>query len=733
MIKVINLDQHKEGKISGEGILEELFKGFIMGQFSETQFPSNAGEKLLKSARNFLLMLKDGGSFRTRCSFRVTDRRSEDILYLNLKNIHLYFLLPFEKLFPVFNNFIKSFARTQTFPAAAAPKLPAPGPGRRSARRPSKEIIRNQKQIANIDRITKYMSRVHGMHPKETTRQLSLAVKDGLIVETLTVGCKGSKAGIEQEGYWLPGDEIAYSMQPFSRTATPNKDWETENHDWYCFECHLPGEVLICDLCFRVYHSKCLSDEYRLRDSSSHWHCPVCRSIKKKNTNKQEMSTYLRFIVSRMKERAIDLNKKGKDSKHPMYRRLVHSAVDVPAIQEKVNEGKYRSYEEFKADAQLLLHNTVIFYGADSEQADIARMLYKDTCHELDELQLCKNCFYLSNARPDNWFCYPCIPNHELVWAKMKGFGFWPAKVMQKEDNQVDVRFFGHHHQRAWIPSENIQDITVNVHRLHVKRSMGWKKACDELELHQRFLREGRFWKSKNEDRGEEEAESSISSTSNEQLKVTQEPRAKKGRRNQSVEPKKEEPEPETEAVSSSQEIPTMPQPIERVSVSTQTKKLSASSPRMLHRSTQTTSDGVCQSMCHDKYTKIFNDFKDRMKSDHKRETERVVREALEKLRSEMEEEKRQAVNKAVANMQGEMDRKCKQVKEKCKEEFVEEIKKLATQHKQLISQTKKKQWCYNCEEEAMYHCCWNTSYCSIKCQQEHWHAEHKRTCRRKR
>ncbi|KQK81984.1 ZMY11 protein, partial [Peucedramus taeniatus] len=310
------------------------------------------------------------------------------------------------------------------------------------------EIIRNQKQIANIDRITKYMSRVHGMHPKETTRQLSLAVKDGLIVETLTVGCKGSKAGIEQEGYWLPGDEIAYGMQPFSQTAAKNKDWETENHDWYCFECHLPGEVLICDLCFRVYHSKCLSDEFRLRDSSSHWQCPVCRSIKKKNTSKQEMSTYLRFIVSRMKERAIDLNKKGKDNKHPMYRRLVHSAVDVPTIQEKVNEGKYRSYEEFKADAQLLLHNTVIFYGADSEQADIARMLYKDTCHELDELQLCKNCFYLSNARPDNWFCYPCIPNHELVWAKMKGFGFWPAKVMQKEDNQVDVRFFGHHHQR---------------------------------------------------------------------------------------------------------------------------------------------------------------------------------------------------------------------------------------------------------------------------------------------
>ncbi|XP_028659965.1 zinc finger MYND domain-containing protein 11 isoform X2 [Erpetoichthys calabaricus] len=608
------------------------------------------------------------------------------------------------------------------------------------------EVIRNQKQIANMDRISKYLSRVFGMHPKETTRQLSLAVKDGLVVETLTVGCKGSKAGIEQEGYWLPGDEIVKLLKEGkknteddlyygrSQTATdPVMDWETEKHDWYCFECHLPGDVLMCDSCSRVYHTKCLPDEFKPRDNSSHWHCIVCRSAKKKSLNKQEMTKYLRFIVQRMRERAVDLNKKGKDNKHPMYRRLIYTPLEVSNIQENVNEGKYKSFEEFKADAQLIVHNTAILYGVNSDEAEVAKLLYSDTCHELNELQLCKNCFYLSNARPDSWFCYPCMPNHELVWAKMKGFGYWPAKVLQREDNQVDVRFFGHQHQRAWIPSENIQDITVNVHQLQVKRSMGWKKACDELELHQRFLREGRFWKTKMEDRHEEEAESSISSTSNEQLKVTQEPKAKKSRRSQHLEPKEEDPEPEIEAVSSSQEIPTTPHQPEKVSVSTQTKKLSASSPRTIHRSTQTNNDGVCQNMCHEKYTKIFNDVKERMKADNKRETERVVREALEKLRAEMEEEKHQAVTKAVTNTQAEMDRKCKQVKEKCKEELVEEIKKLVSQHKQLISQTKKKQWCYNCEEEAMYHCCWNTSYCSIKCQQEHWHAEHKRTCRRKR
>lgn len=83
---------------------------------------------------------------------------------------------------------------------------------------------------------------------------------------------------------------------------------------------------------------------------------------------------------------------------------------------------------------------------------------------------------------------------------------------------------------RAWIPSDNIQEITVNLQQLQVKRSSGWKKACEELELHQRFLREGRTWKGKLEEKHDrsdrherqedrqEEAESSISSTSNEQV-----------------------------------------------------------------------------------------------------------------------------------------------------------------------------------------------------------------------
>ncbi|XP_075924281.1 zinc finger MYND domain-containing protein 11 isoform X12 [Petromyzon marinus] len=600
------------------------------------------------------------------------------------------------------------------------------------------EVIRNQKQIANLDRISKHVARIYSMHPKETSRQLGLAVKDGLIVETMTVGCKGSKLGIEQEGYWLPGED--------------NPE-EEETSDWYCFECHQAGEVLACESCFRVYHPRCVPSEMVPGDADTRWACPICQSFKQRNWPKQELCTYLKFVVQRMKEKSPDIYKKVNATGHPLYRRLVHTPMDLCSIQKNVELCKYRTVDEFLSHAQLLLHNAVLFFGEISPQAEVSKILYRDTKHEVDEMLLCKICFYMSNARPENWFCYPCNPPHKLVWARMKGYGCWPAKVMQRVDDRVDVRFFGHNHQRAWIQEEFVRDISAGMHELVIKRSSGWSKARTELERHQEFVRSGKVWKlGDGEQRSSDDVEvgissssiPSISSTSSEQARLQHEPKAKKPKlakydsncKERSCAPRQkcEEAEVEMECVSSSQEVPQAAPPIERLSVGTQTRRAGSSGgTKTLHRGTQTSSDSPCHNMCHEKYSKIFNEFKERMEGDHKRDTERLVREALEKLRSELDEDKRAAVTKAVANLQAEMDKKCKQVKEKCKEEFLEEIKKLATQHKQMISHTKKKQWCYNCEEEAMYHCCWNTSYCSIKCQQEHWHSEHKRTCRRKR
>ncbi|XP_046393456.1 uncharacterized protein LOC124161233 isoform X2 [Ischnura elegans] len=37
------------------------------------------------------------------------------------------------------------------------------------------------------------------------------------------------------------------------------------------------------------------------------------------------------------------------------------------------------------------------------------------------------------------------------------------------------------------------------------------------------------------------------------------------------------------------------------------------------------------------------------------------------------------------------------------------------------VEETKRKQWCANCSKEALFYCCWNTSYCDYPCQQTHW------------
>jgi len=57
------------------------------------------------------------------------------------------------------------------------------------------------------------------------------------------------------------------------------------------------------------------------------------------------------------------------------------------------------------------------------------------------------------------------------------------------------------------------------------------------------------------------------------------------------------------------------------------------------------------------------------------------------------------------------------------------ELQKKFTREKEFaVAETKKKQWCANCGREAIFYCCWNTSYCDYPCQLEHW-PRHQLTC----
>ena len=54
--------------------------------------------------------------------------------------------------------------------------------------------------------------------------------------------------------------------------------------------------------------------------------------------------------------------------------------------------------------------------------------------------------------------------------------------------------------------------------------------------------------------------------------------------------------------------------------------------------------------------------------------------------------------------------------------------KQAEIERQKAIAQTKKKQWCAMCGKEAIFYCCWNTSYCDYPCQQAHW-PQHMATC----
>jgi hypothetical protein len=100
---------------------------------------------------------------------------------------------------------------------------------------------------------------------------------------------------------------------------------------------------------------------------------------------------------------------------------------------------------------------------------DMGRTMYEDCCYDLQEIRRCADCYRISNEKSEKmWFCIPCNPPHQLVYAKQKGYPYWPAKVMQINGNVYDVRFFGGHHMRANIEKIFIRPISATLQSLQV-------------------------------------------------------------------------------------------------------------------------------------------------------------------------------------------------------------------------------------------------------------------------
>ncbi|KAF8797288.1 Zinc finger MYND domain-containing protein 11 [Argiope bruennichi] len=618
--------------------------------------------------------------------------------------------------------------------------------------------IKQQKQIPNFERLSAYMKRVYNLNPSDLERQLNFAVSDGLIVVKKSLGCKGSKVGVEQDGYRIPEDVK-----------------ERDGHDWYCFECHRGGEVLLCTTCHRVFHEVCITDDVK----SGKFVCPVCKNMKKfpVELKKNELNTILGYTCIRLKEKTRELHRiPHPDDEKWRFNFLIYEPMDLVAMEEKMKANEYIRLGDFFTDAQQIVHNVIVYFGMHSRIAEMARQMLGDCEYDLQEIVQCLNCYKMSNTKNDvYWFCQPCDPPHELVYAKVKGFPYWPAKVIRKHENCYDVRFFGAHHQRAIVDDDYVKPISTSFQKLGIKKTAAFDRAYKELCHHQQLVEKASKRKSAGNNKLENDkvieksnlesdTVTNVNSSSKSKtpasrkrkstsLPVAKPPSAKKSANVPVKKNKKfyqESPTSSSPKNISSQDLSVSDDINDHNLVSSSSQEAAVSYTSIGVQTENEVTENVANPSdkdldknpnnektcdCSAKYEKAIQDLHIRLEEEHKKDKSRALKEFSENLQKElqMENEKQKYLSSALEKLQQEHQEAMRKLQEEIETKHKLQIKTLTEEHKTFLSETKKKQWCYNCENEAIYHCCWNTSYCSVECQQVHWHKEHKRTCRRKR
>lgn len=128
---------------------------------------------------------------------------------------------------------------------------------------------------------------------------------------------------------------------------------------------------------------------------------------------------------------------------------LFYIPMDMSKMQEKLKNLQYITVYDFQKDVVTVQHNVAIFHGsmfakflpkkkiklwtlsAESQEYAASELMLNDCVHDIKELINCVDCYKHSNEKiNNNWFCLPCRKPHNLVWAKQKGYPYWPAKVI---------------------------------------------------------------------------------------------------------------------------------------------------------------------------------------------------------------------------------------------------------------------------------------------------------------
>uniref|UniRef100_W5M8L3 Protein kinase C binding protein 1, like n=1 Tax=Lepisosteus oculatus TaxID=7918 RepID=W5M8L3_LEPOC len=283
-----------------------------------------------------------------------------------------------------------------------------------------------------------------------------------------------------------------YMKQPLTTDPVDVVPQDGRN-DFYCWVCHREGQVLCCELCPRVYHAKCLK---LTAEPEGDWFCPECEKITVAECIEtqskamtmltiDQLSYLLKFALQKMKQPGTEpFQKPVSLEQHPDYAEYIFHPMDLCTL-EKFIKTSVTSFFDRNTVYEVIV---VIFFSGNHKLTATAKVIVKICEHEMNEIEVCPECYLSACQKRENWFCEPCSNPHPLVWAKLKGFPFWPAKALRDKDGQVDARFFGQH-DRAWVPINNCYLMSKEIPFSVKKTKSIFNSAMQEMEIYVENIR----------------------------------------------------------------------------------------------------------------------------------------------------------------------------------------------------------------------------------------------------
>uniref|UniRef100_A0A182TXC6 Protein kinase C-binding protein 1 n=1 Tax=Anopheles melas TaxID=34690 RepID=A0A182TXC6_9DIPT len=262
--------------------------------------------------------------------------------------------------------------------------------------------------------------------------------------------------------------------------------------DRFCWRCKSKDPDLGCSKCIRSYHKLCV----RYTVDNPNWSCTECKATTAGlRTDVDTFSQCLRYALDLVATR--DENNTFNPfnvTDFEYYNKYISHHMDLSVIYERLAQRKYSAPEEFVSDLSWIVHNMLIYPGQ-LHLVKIARTMFKRGKQEMEEMEPCQECYIKANTKSDtNWFIEPCSKPHLLLWAKLKGYPYWPAKLYGTNANhQAHVRFFGDH-DRAWLPVKDCYlyaKRNPNPQKVVMKsKQITFAKSIADIELHIEQLRE---------------------------------------------------------------------------------------------------------------------------------------------------------------------------------------------------------------------------------------------------